>query len=85
MAAIDVGITDARRAEITEKWEALQADVRGAETKAGREPGSVTILPVTKFHPASDVAVLAELGIDLVGENREQGRAARSRNSPPQE
>lgn len=72
MAAIDVGITDARRAEITEKWEALQADVRGAETKAGREPGSVTILPVTKFHPASDVAILAELGVELVGENREQ-------------
>lgn len=64
--------TDERRDEIAAKWEQLQAQVRAAEEKAGRMPGSVSILPVTKFHPASDVAVLAELGIDLVGENREQ-------------
>ena len=64
--------TDERRSEIAAKWESLQAEVRAAEEKAGREPGSVSILPVTKFHPASDVAVLADLGVELVGENREQ-------------
>ena len=64
--------TDERRNDIAAKWESLQAQVRAAEGKAGREPGSVSILPVTKFHPASDVAILAELGVEVVGENREQ-------------
>ena len=64
--------TDERRDEIAAKWESLQVEVRAAEEKADREPGSVSILPVTKFHPASDVGVLADLGIELVGENREQ-------------
>ena len=50
----------------------ITREVREAEQKAGREPGSVTILPVTKFHPAQDIALLAQLGITMVGENREQ-------------
>ncbi|MDN8593615.1 MULTISPECIES: YggS family pyridoxal phosphate-dependent enzyme [unclassified Corynebacterium] len=66
------GMTDERREEIAGKLEKLRADVRAAEKRAGREPGSVSILPVTKFHPAADAASLAELGIRLVGENREQ-------------
>lgn len=61
-----------RRQEIAERLEELRTAVRAEEEKAGREPGSVDILPVTKFHPSSDVAILAELGIGLVGENREQ-------------
>lgn len=32
----------------------------------------VEILPVTKFHPASDLELLYELGVRAVGENREQ-------------
>lgn len=65
-------ITEARRNEIAQKWRALQEEVQAAAERAGREPDSVRILPVTKFHPASDVAILAELGVKLVGENREQ-------------
>ncbi|OIR45379.1 YggS family pyridoxal phosphate-dependent enzyme [Corynebacterium sp. NML130628] len=50
----------------------VQERIRAAEQAAGREPGSVALLPVTKFHPCSSIEVLASEGIRLVGENREQ-------------
>lgn len=65
-------ISEERRQEIAAKLNELRAAVAAAEQVAGREPGSVDILPVTKFHPTSDVAILGELGVELVGENREQ-------------
>lgn len=61
-----------RLEELKNNLDAVTREVRDAEQKAGREPGSVTILPVTKFHPAEDIALLAQLGITTVGENREQ-------------
>ena len=61
-----------RLAELKNNLDTITREVREAEQKAGREPGSVTILPVTKFHPAQDIALLAQLGIIMVGENREQ-------------
>ena len=61
-----------RLAELKKNLDTITREVREAEQKAGREPGSVTILPVTKFHPAQDIALLAQLGITMVGENREQ-------------
>jgi pyridoxal phosphate enzyme (YggS family) len=41
-----------------------------AASDAGRDPGEVTLVVVTKFFPASDVRLLAELGVTDVGENR---------------
>lgn len=61
-----------RLEELKNNLDTVTREVREAEQKAGREPGSVTILPVTKFHPAEDIALLAQLGITTVGENREQ-------------
>ena len=52
--------------------QAVHERISAAEAAAGRTPGSVQLLPVTKFHPASDIALLRELGITDVGENREQ-------------
>ncbi|WP_185769097.1 YggS family pyridoxal phosphate-dependent enzyme [Corynebacterium anserum] len=34
--------------------------------------GGADLLPVTKFHPVEDIALLAGMGIGAVGENREQ-------------
>ncbi len=52
------------------------ADVRGrierACADAGRDRGDVTLVVVTKFFPASDVRLLAELGVRHVAENRHQ-------------
>lgn len=40
------------------------------------------LLPVTKFHPAEDVALLAELGVTDVAENREQEARAKAEQIP---
>ena len=40
--------------------------------EAGRAADSVTLVVVTKFFPASDVRLLADLGVRHVGENRHQ-------------
>ena len=50
-----------------------------AARAAGRESAELTTIVVTKFHPASLVRELAELGVRDVGENRHQeaqGKAA---------
>jgi PLP dependent protein len=58
------------------------ADVRrriaGAAEAAGRESDEVTLVVVTKFFPATDVRVLADLGVTDVGENRHQEAAAKA-------
>ena len=45
---------------------------------AGRDPDEVTLVVVTKFFPASDVRVLADLGVRHVGENRHQEAEAKA-------
>ncbi len=37
---------------------------------AGRDRSDITLIVVTKTYPASDVELLAELGVRDVGENR---------------
>ncbi len=44
----------------------------------GRDPAEVTLVVVTKFFPASDVRVLADLGVTHVGENRHQEAVAKA-------
>lgn len=38
----------------------------------GRDPGEITLVVITKTYPASDVRLLAALGVHDVGENRDQ-------------
>lgn len=45
---------------------------------AGRDPGDVTLVVVTKFFPVSDVRLLAELGVTDIGENRHQEAEAKA-------
>lgn len=61
-----------REEELAERLQAVRERIAAAEQAAGRESGSVRLLPVTKFHPASDIATLRELGVTAVAENREQ-------------
>lgn len=51
---------------------AVREDIAASCRKAGREPDSVTLIAVTKTYPASDLRLLAELGVLDVGENRDQ-------------
>jgi pyridoxal phosphate enzyme (YggS family) len=46
--------------------------VRGEIRKAGRDPGEVEILAAVKYLPAEELGVLADAGIELLGENRAQ-------------
>lgn len=60
---LDVGLRDVR------------ARIARACGVAGRDPSEITLIVVTKTFPASDVALLAELGVTEVGESRHQEAA----------
>ncbi|MBM6400210.1 YggS family pyridoxal phosphate-dependent enzyme [Phycicoccus sonneratiae] len=65
-----------RRDELADRLAAVRDRVAAACAAAGRtdEP---TLVAVTKFFPASDVDLLADLGVTDVGENRDQEAAAK--------
>jgi pyridoxal phosphate enzyme (YggS family) len=51
--------------------------IRAACERAGRSPGEITVVTVTKLFPASDADILARLGITDIGENRDQEAAGK--------
>jgi pyridoxal phosphate enzyme (YggS family) len=61
-----------RREELTANLVDVRARMAAAELAAGRAPGSVNLVAVTKTWPAEDVALLSTLGIVDVAENRHQ-------------
>jgi pyridoxal phosphate enzyme (YggS family) len=69
----------ARRAELAANLADFRSRVAAACIASGREPASVTLIAVTKTFPASDVRLLAELGVADIGENRDQ--EARSKHA----
>ncbi|MGB2839762.1 MAG: YggS family pyridoxal phosphate-dependent enzyme, partial [Actinomycetes bacterium] len=71
-------VTEARRREIAEGLEAARRRIAVAEIEAGRDPGSVDLVVVTKTHGADEVEVLADLGVVHVGENRDQEAAPKA-------
>lgn len=64
-----------RRSELAARLQVARDQVAAAARAAGRDPGDVHIVAVTKRFDASDVVALAELGIHHVGENRHQEAA----------
>ncbi|HEX9031517.1 MAG TPA: YggS family pyridoxal phosphate-dependent enzyme [Streptosporangiaceae bacterium] len=69
---------ESRRAELSENLAALRDRISAACEAAGRSPGEITLVAVTKTFPASDVRLLAGLGIIDVGENRDQEAAPKA-------
>ncbi|WP_230487151.1 YggS family pyridoxal phosphate-dependent enzyme [Nocardioides anomalus] len=67
-----------RRDELEGGLARVRESIAGAAADAGRDPGEVTLVVVTKFFPASDVRLLAELGVTDVGENRHQEAEAKA-------
>ena len=57
------------KAEIVQRLQAVINRVRAAEQHFGREPGSVSILPVSKTRPASDIEQIVRQGITAFGES----------------
>jgi pyridoxal phosphate enzyme (YggS family) len=75
-----VGVTgvEERRAELAARLTAVRGRIADACVAAGRDPGEVTLVAVTKTFPASDVRLLSELGVRDVGENRDQEAAPKA-------
>jgi pyridoxal phosphate enzyme (YggS family) len=74
-----VGVGE-RRAELAANLDAVRARVARACADVGRDPGAVTLIAVTKTYPASDVELLADLGVRDIGENRDQEAAPKARD-----
>ncbi|NUS45487.1 MAG: YggS family pyridoxal phosphate-dependent enzyme [Mycobacteriaceae bacterium] len=66
-----------RAEELAAALDALRGRLALACASAGRSPEEVTLLPVTKYFPASDVTILYQLGCREFGESREQEASAK--------
>ncbi|HET9901437.1 MAG TPA: YggS family pyridoxal phosphate-dependent enzyme [Actinomycetes bacterium] len=64
-----------RRATLVAKLGAVDARIAAACDAAGRDRSDVVLVAVTKTFPASDVRMLADLGVTDVGESRDQEAA----------
>lgn len=64
--------TAARENELRNALGTLHSRVAAAAESVNRDAADIELLPITKFHPASDVAILWRLGCRNFGESREQ-------------
>ena len=67
-----------RRDELAAGRASTRERSAAAATAAGRPADDVDLVVVTKFFPASDVRLLADLGVTDVGENRHQEAEAKA-------
>jgi PLP dependent protein len=67
-----------RRAQLAANLDEVQGRIARAAASAGRDPAEITLVAVTKTYPASDVVLLAELGVTDVGENKDQEAKAKA-------
>jgi PLP dependent protein len=61
-----------RKDDLAANLAAVRERIAQACAAAGRSPGDVGLIAVTKTFPSSDVRLLAELGVTDVAENRDQ-------------
>jgi pyridoxal phosphate enzyme (YggS family) len=69
---------DERRDVIAANLVGVRDRIAAAAAAAGRGADEVTLVAVSKTYPASDVALLADLGVTDVGENRDQEAAPKA-------
>lgn len=67
-----------RKAELASNLARVEERISAACAAAGRRRDEVTLVVVTKTYPASDVRLLAELGVRHVAENRDQEAAPKA-------
>jgi uncharacterized pyridoxal phosphate-containing UPF0001 family protein len=70
-------MTADRIAELTARLAAVRSRLARAAEVAGRPLEGITLLPITKFFPATDVEILWRLGCRAFGESREQEAATK--------
>jgi hypothetical protein len=73
----------ARRDELAANLAAVEQRLVKACAAAGRDRADVTLIAVTKTFPASDVRLLAELGVTDVAENRDQEARRKAADCDP--
>ena len=61
-----------RSEELAANLADVNARITRAAEQAGRDPASITLVAVTKTWPASDAALLRDLGVVDLAENRDQ-------------
>jgi hypothetical protein len=71
-------LSQERRAVIGQNLVTVRRRIAAAAEAAGRAPTEITLIAVTKLFPASDAALLAELGVADLGENRDQEAAGKA-------
>jgi pyridoxal phosphate enzyme (YggS family) len=74
--------TQDRRAELASALDGLRKRIARAAEAAGRDPAEITLIAITKTFPVSDVAVLLELGVRDIGENRDKEARVKSAALP---
>ncbi|GHF31756.1 MULTISPECIES: YggS family pyridoxal phosphate-dependent enzyme [Streptomyces] len=67
-----------RRTQLAGNLARVEERIAAACAAAGRPRDEVTLIVVTKTYPASDVRLLAELGVRHVAENRDQDAAPKA-------
>jgi PLP dependent protein len=67
-----------RKDEIAARLAAVRDRIAAACGAAGRSPGEVTLIAVTKTYPVSDIQLLSELGVRDIGENKDQEAAPKA-------
>ncbi|MDJ0385131.1 YggS family pyridoxal phosphate-dependent enzyme [Streptomyces sp. G-G2] len=67
-----------RKAELAANLARVEERISSACAAAGRARDEVTLIVVTKTYPASDVRLLADLGVRHVAENRDQDAAPKA-------
>jgi PLP dependent protein len=78
MPDVPAATLDERRVQVAAALADVRSRIAAACRAAGRDPDEVTLVAVTKTYPASDVQLLAELGVRDVGENRDQEAAPKA-------
>lgn len=71
-------VTGLRADRVRSNLERVRAEI----AQAGRDPDAVQILAAVKYVPVDGLGVLADAGIELVGENRAQDLAAKAQAYP---
>lgn len=66
-----------RRDELETNLSRVRERIERAAAAAGRSAGGIELVVVTKYFPASDVDLLADLGVRHIGENKDQEASAK--------
>lgn len=72
-------MSDERKAQLAASLARVEERITAACDAAGRARKEVTLIVVTKTRPASDVRLLASLGVEHVAENRDQEASQKAR------